>query len=79
MPIEYPVSNTVLAAVLRIEGYQVHHINIVGRTGTFVFHDIDPTIITEYDTGQILVNPDVFQMIMKQLITQVRMTIGEST
>lgn len=48
------------------------HIEKQGNKGTFVFIDVDPTIIEDYDLGNLLVEPIAFNSAIKQLTTATR-------
>lgn len=69
---EYRTSDIILAACLRLEGIQMTDIEVVGSKGTFVFEDVDDDVISQYDLGQVRVEPVAFNNMIKQLTTSVR-------
>ena len=68
----YKTTDIILAACLRLNGYDMVMIEKEGNKGTFVFSEVDPTFITEYDLGKIQVEPVSFNNAIKQLTTSVR-------
>jgi hypothetical protein len=70
--IEYKTPDIVLAAYLRISGCHLVGIEKQGQKGTFVFHDVNDTLIASYDLGQALVEPVALNNMIKQLTTSVR-------
>ena len=62
----------ILAAVLRLNDYDMVMIEKDGNKGTFVFADVDLDFITEYDLGKVRVEPVSFNNAIKQLTTSVR-------
>jgi hypothetical protein len=69
---DYKTSDIILAACLRLEGYQMTSIDMIGSKGTFVFHKIDADFVAGYDLGQVRVEPTLFNNMVKQLTTSVR-------
>lgn len=72
---QYKTSDINLAAVLRLEGYDLLDIELSGTKGTFVFGDVNQEIINEYDLGKRRVEPVAFNNMIKQLTTSVRRMI----
>ena len=70
--IEFHTTDIVLAAYLRVNGYALNSILKTGNKGTFVFHDVDPALVCEYDWGNAQVEPVAFNNTIKQLTTSVR-------
>ncbi len=68
----YKTTDIILAAVLRLNDYDMVIIEKEGNKGTFVFADVDPKFITEYDLGKVRVEPVSFNNTIKQLTTSVR-------
>ncbi len=68
----YKTTDIILAAVLRLNDYDMVIIEKEGNKGTFVFADVDPKFITEYDLGRVRVEPVSFNNTIKQLTTSVR-------
>lgn len=69
---EYKTTDIILAACLRIKGYDMANIEIVGYKGTFIFLDVDDQIVNDYDLGRVMVEPVNFNNMIKQLTTSVR-------
>lgn len=65
-------TDIILAASLKVLGEKMTHIEKQGNKGTFVFIDVDPTIIEDYDLGNLLVEPIAFNSAIKQLTTATR-------
>lgn len=65
-------SDIVLAAMLKVKGYKLDNISKNGSRGTFLFSNVDPRIMTEYDLGQASVEPVGFNNAIKSLTTAVR-------
>ncbi len=68
----YKTTDIILAAVLRLNDYDMVMIEKDGNKGTFVFADVDTDFITEYDLGKVRVEPVSFNNAIKQLTTSVR-------
>lgn len=68
----YKTTDIVLAAFLKINGNQIGDIEKQGLKGTFVFNDVDDSLIRAYDLGQALVEPVALSSTIKQLTTSVR-------
>lgn len=68
----YKTTDIVLAAYLRINGYQIDTIEKQGLKGTFVFLHVRDELIRAYDLGQALVEPVALNNMIKQLTTSVR-------
>lgn len=75
---EYKTSDIILAAVLRLQGHALEGIECVGSKGTFCFANVNPEFVTEYDLGQVLVEPVAFNNAIKQLTTSVRRMVNKS-
>lgn len=69
---EFHTTDIVLAAYLRVNGYALSSILKTGNKGTFVFQNVDPTLICDYDWGTAQVEPVTFNNTIKQLTTSVR-------
>ena len=72
----YKTTDIILAACLRLEGYNMVKIEIAGSKGTFVFDAVDQTFIDAYDLGQCKVEPVLFNNTIKQLTTSVRRMVN---
>ena len=68
----YKTTDIILAACLRLKGYEMAEIEINGTKGTFCFDDVDDDFISEYDLGKSLVEPVAFNNMIKSLTTSVR-------
>lgn len=69
---EYCTTDIILAACLKVHGYEMSSINKQGSKGTFVFAEVDEDFITKYDLGKMLVEPIEFNQAIKTLTTAVR-------
>jgi len=72
---EYKTSDIVLAASLKIKGYDLSRIDLDGNKGIFVFNDVDQTFLLDFDLGKITVEPVSFNNTIRQLTTSVRRLI----
>ena len=68
----YKTSDIILAACLRLNDYDMVLIEKDGNKGTFVFADVNPDFVTEYDLGKVRVEPVSFNNTIKRLTTSVR-------
>lgn len=68
----FKTQDIILAAVLKIKGYELVDIERMGNKGTFVFSSIKENDVREFDLGKSLVEPVVFNNTIKQLTTSVR-------
>ena len=68
----YKTSDIVLAAYLKLSGYQMIRIDKMGAKGTFVFDGVSDDAIALYDLGNASVEPITFNNTIKQLTTSVR-------
>ena len=69
---EFKTTDIILAAYLRLTGYEMREIEICGSKGTFVFASVDNDILVQFDLGKVLVEPVSFNNMIKQLTTSVR-------
>ena len=69
---EYQTTDIVLAAFLKINGATMVRIDKQGQKGTFIFTDVDSTLVAAYDLGNARVEPVNFNNAIKQLTTSVR-------
>jgi len=69
---KYETSDIVLAACLRLLCIEMVDIEVIGNKGTFIFANVDPNIINEYDLGRCNVEPVAFNNAIKQLTTSVK-------
>lgn len=68
----YRTSDIVLAASLKVYGYQLDTIELIGTKGIFVFTQVDKDFLLEFDLGKVRVEPVSFNNAIKQLTTSVR-------
>ena len=68
----YKTTDIILAACLRLNGFDMTKIELSGSKGTFCFDEVDDQILTDYDLGKCLVEPVSFNNTIKQLTTSVR-------
>ena len=69
---EFRTTDIILAAVLKLNGFELDEIVRNGTKGTFVFTNVDDSVINEFDLGKSRVEPVVFNNAIKQLTTSVR-------
>jgi hypothetical protein len=62
----------VLAASLKVLGYRLDSIEKIGNKGIFFFTDVDEKVITDYDLGNLRVEPISFNSAIKALTTASR-------
>lgn len=65
----------VLAATLKVMGYRLDHIEKIGNKGIFMFTEVDEHVVSDYDLGNLLVEPVAFNSAIKALTTASRRTI----
>ncbi len=68
----YKTTDIVLAAFLKIRGCEMTGIEKQGQKGTFVFANVDPELVHEYDLGKARVEPVALNNAIKQLTTSVK-------
>lgn len=69
----YKTSDIVLAACLKVNGYELSTIEKMTMTkGNFVFTNVPQSFIKQYDLGKVLVEPVAFNNAVKQLTTSAR-------
>ena len=69
---DYRTTDIILAACLRLNGFEMAEIVINGTKGTFCFDEVNDDFITDYDLGKCRVEPVAFNNSIKQLTTSVR-------
>lgn len=62
----------ILAATLKVLGFNLNHIEKNGNKGTFIFDNVDENIINDYDLGNLKVEPVAFNSAIKALTTATR-------
>lgn len=70
--LEYSTTDIVLAAYLKVKGCDLTRIEKQGHQGTFVFKNVLPSLLSEYDLGKASVEPVAFNSTIKQLTTSVK-------
>ena len=69
---DFQTTDIVLAAVLRVSGYELKKIQREGNKGTFFFSDVEKELLQKYDFGNALVEPVAFNASIKSLTTAVK-------
>ena len=70
--IRIETSDICLAASLRVYGYTLQEILKEERRGIFVFVEVDNDIVSKYNLGQLLVEPNAFHAAVKFLTMAVK-------
>ena len=70
--IRIDTSDICLAASLRVYGYTLQEILKEERRGIFVFVEVDDDIVSKYNLGQLLVEPNAFHAAVKFLTMAVK-------
>lgn len=65
-------TDIVLAAYLKVIGCELQEIQRTGNRGTFVFNNVNPETIKEYDLGRAQVEPKALNYEIKALTTAAR-------
>lgn len=68
----FDTTDIVLAACLKINGFELKGIEKEGNKGTFVFIDVSEQFLQDFDLSKIRVEPVEFNNAIKQLTTSVR-------
>lgn len=68
----FETQDIVLAASLKIHGYDLVKITKKGNIGTFIFENVDNEFLNNYNLEKIDVSPIQFNNVIKQLTTSVR-------
>jgi len=71
---EYSTSDIILAACLKLEGYQLIRIEKTNNKGTFIFENVQKQLIEDFDFGKLCVEPVAFNQAIRSLTTAVRRT-----
>jgi hypothetical protein len=72
----YKTSDIILAACLKVSGFELDSIKKVDNgKGVFIFKNVSSEYVAQYDLGKILVEPVNFNNAIKQLTTSVRRMI----
>ena len=69
---EYPTADIILAACLKMEGYQIVRIEKNNNKGTFIFENVEKQLIEDFDFGKMRVEPVAFNQAIRSLTTAVR-------
>jgi len=70
--IRIETSDITMAASLRVYGYPLEEIVKEDKRGIFVFVDVDEEILTKYNLGQLMVEPNAFHSAIKHLTMAVK-------
>lgn len=73
----YKTTDIILAACLKVQGYDLIDIELNGNKGTFCFGQIEDEVLEEYDLGRASVEPVAFNNAIKQLTTSVRRKLNK--
>ena len=68
----YKTADIVLAASLKVSGFEMSSIELQGTKGVFVFENVDKQTLIDFDLGKVKVEPVAFNNTIKQLTTSVR-------
>lgn len=68
----FETDDIILASVLKLRGYVLEKIVKTGNKGKFIFTEVPPEIITNFDLGNIRVEPVAFNNALKALTTSTR-------
>jgi len=74
----YKTQDIVLASCLKMSGYTLQAIELVGAKGIFIFENIPDQFLQDYDLGKTTVEPVLFNNNIKQLTTAVRRLIPKN-
>lgn len=69
---EYATTDITLAAILKEGDYSLDRIETQGNKGIFYFSNVDREMLSNYDTGKLLVEPVSFHTAIKTLTTAVK-------
>ena len=64
---QYKTTDIVLAAVLKMLGYKLENIEIEGRRGTFIFANVNPHSVDEFNYDGVRVEPKEFHAHVRTL------------
>lgn len=73
----YKTPDIVLAASLKVCGFDLDSIELNGNKGIFVFNEVDKDFLMDFDLGKVVVEPVTFNNTIKQLTTSVRRMLGQ--
>jgi hypothetical protein len=71
----FETQDIVLAATLKVFGFKLDRIEKTGNKGTFIFSDVTPSVVIDFDTGNCKVEPIAFNNAIKALTTATRRQI----
>ena len=58
-----------MAAYLKAKGAELTTIALQGTRGAFIFEDVSPELVKQFDTGHGLVEPVLYHTMLRQLAT----------
>jgi len=73
---EYPVNDIVLAACMKLNLIRIDRISVHGSRGTFHFKDVPEQFLTDFDSGNVLVEPCTFHAEIRSLNTAIKRQIA---
>ena len=68
----FQTTDITIAAYLTCADFKLVRIDKQGMRGTFVFDNVNPEVITQFDLGKALVEPSEFHNAVKQLTSACR-------
>lgn len=68
----FETTDIVLAAALKVYGYNIINIRKLDGRGTFIFGNVPTSVINDYDLGNMLVEPVAFNTAIRALTTAAR-------
>ena len=75
---KFRTTDIILAAFLRLQGFDLKDIELNGNKGTFSFINVPDRLLEDYDLGRCVVEPVAFNNAIKQLTTSVRRKINKN-
>ena len=70
---EFKTSDIVLAAALKLVGFQLDNIEKVGSKGTFIFKMVSQDFLSDFNLSKVRVEPVQFNNMIRQLTTSVKL------
>lgn len=73
---EYATADIVLAASLKHKGYKLVRMAVSAKRGVFYFADVPDSILSEFDLGNLSVEPIGFNTEIRTLTTAIKRIIN---
>lgn len=73
---EYATADIVLAASLKHKGYKLTRMAVAQKRGVWYFADVPDTILSEFDLGNLLVEPVGFNTEIRALTTAIKRVLN---